>query len=75
MPFYQITYKDPKGIKWDQYLIEDVSHAKAKERAAHKVDGSYGKTDLKLHEVVRVSKARAEVLQHDCVNWTNSLQW
>lgn len=73
MPFYQVTYKDAQGRLWDQYLMEEVSHARAKERAAHKVDGSYGKTDLRLHEVVRVSKARAQIMQHDCVNWTNTL--
>lgn len=73
MPFYQVTYKYAHGRLWDQYLMEEVSHARAKERAAHKVDGSYGKTDLQLHEVVRVSKARAQIMQHDCVNWTNTL--
>lgn len=72
MAFYRITYKGAKGDIYDDYLLEERNKDEAVYTAKHKVDGSYGPTDLVFVSLKRISlqEARAMVAGN-CVCWAN----
>lgn len=74
--YFQITYKAGNGELLNDYLMEESDIKKARWFADHKVDGSYGETDLKLHSVKRISKAQAiKMFDSNCVAWCNEPHW
>lgn len=72
MSFYRVTYKTGSGMEVDDYLLEAVDKADAEHTAKHKVDGSYGPTDLVFVKVSRVSLDTARgMVASNCVCWAN----
>jgi hypothetical protein len=76
MSFYQIVYRAKQGDLVEDCVYETDSLSDAKYTAEHKIDGSYGETDLvSVVSVKRISRAKAEeIVYGGGVAWVNSIK-
>lgn len=74
MSYYRVQYKDAFGkpIKDDDILLEAESLDYAENYAKHRVDGSYGETQLIFDKVKRISRDEAiQMYNGNCIAWSS----